>query len=136
MLYYRYNKGPRGRMYGHGGRRPGLMILGILGMIGFAPVGLAVLFGLFVGAMGVVGGLIGAAGGLFGAAAEMMSELPSAVFSGGSLVIGIVIGLILYNRRKNRNTGSEEAREEETKGAYTQEQTEYYPTETYRHYGA
>ena len=77
MLYYRNNRGPRGRMYGHGGRRPGLMILGILGLIGFAPVGLAVLFGLLVGVMGVFGGLIGAAGGLIGATAEIMSEMPS-----------------------------------------------------------
>jgi len=136
MLYYRNNRGPRGRMYGHGGRRPGLMILGILGLIGFAPVGLAVLFGLFVGAMGVLGGVIGAAGGLIGAVYEIIWELPSIVFSGGSLLIGIVIGLILYNRRKNRNTASDDAREEETKGAYVQEETEYYPTETYRHYGA
>ena len=129
MLYYRNNRGPRGRMYGHGGRRPGLMILGILGLIGFAPFGLAVLFGLCVGAIGVVGGLISAA-------ADILSELPSAAFSGGSLVIGIVIGLILYNRRKNRNTDSEDVQEEETKGTYAQEKTEYYPTETYRHYGA
>ena len=136
MFFYRFNRGPRGRMFGHGGRRPGLMILGILGLIGFAPIGLAVLLGLCVGAVGVVGGLLGAAGGLIGVAAEIISELPSAVFSGGSLVIGIVIGLILYNRRKNRNTDSDDAREEETKDVYTQEETEYYPTETYRHYGA
>ena len=129
MLYYRNNRGPRGRMYGHGGRRPGLMILGILGLIGFAPVGLAVLLGLCVGVFGICGGLITAA-------AEILSELPSAVFSGGSLVIGIVIGLILYNRMKNRNTASDDAREEETKGAYVQEETEYYPTETCRHSGA
>ena len=129
MLYYRNNRGPRGRMYGHGGRRPGLMILGILGLIGFAPFGLAVLFGLCVGAIGVAGGLISAA-------VDILSELPSAAFSGGSLVIGIVIGLILYNRRKNRNTDSEDVQEEETKGTYAQEETEYYLTETYRRYGA
>ena len=129
MLYVRYNRGPRGRMYGHGGRRLGLMILGILGLIGFAPIGLAVLFGLCVGLFGVFGGLVTAA-------AEILSELPSAVFSGSSLVIGTVIGLILYNRRKNRDTASEDTREEETGGAQTQEETEYYPTETYRHFGA
>jgi len=128
-MYYRYNRGPRGRMYGHGGRRPGLMILGILGLIGFAPIGLAVLFGLCVGLFGVFGGLVTAA-------AEILSELPSAVFSGSSLVIGTVIGLILYNRRKNRDTASDDTREEETGGARTQEETEYYPTETYRHSGA
>ena len=111
------------------------MILGILGLIGFAPVGLAVLFGLLVGVMGVFGGLIGAAGGLIGATAEIMSEMPSAVYSGGGLVIGIVIGLILYNRRKNRNTDSAEA--QETDSAGTAETGEaYYPTETYRHFGA
>jgi len=128
MLYYRHNRGPRGRLYGHGGRRLGLMILGILGLIGFAPIGLAVLFGLGIGAFGVIGGLIAAA-------SEILSEMPSAVFSGGSLVIGIMIGLILYNRGKNRNTASDDAREEETKDAYVQEKTEYYPTETYRHDG-
>ena len=136
MLYYRNNRGPRGRMFGHGGRRPGLMILGILGLIGFAPVGLAVLFGLLVGVIGVFGGLIGAADGLIGATAEIMSEMPSAVYSGGGLVIGIVIGLILYNRRKNRNTASDDAREEEINASCAQEETEYYPTETYRHFGA
>lgn len=129
MLYYRNNRGPRGRMYGHGGRRPGLMILGILGLIGFAPIGLAVLLGIVVGVMGVIGGLISVAG-------EVLSELPSAAFSGSSLVIGIVIGLILFNRRKNRETDSNEARKEEIKDTCAQEETEYYPTETYRHYGA
>ena len=128
-MFYRYNSFPLGCMYGHGGRRPGLMILGILGLIGFAPIGLAVLFGLCVGLFGVFGGLVTAA-------AEILSELPSAVFSGSSLVIGTVIGLILYNRRKNRDTASEDTREEETGGAQTQEETEYYPTETYRHFGA
>lgn len=129
MLYYRNNRGPRGRMYGHGGRRPGLMILGILGLIGFAPVGLAVLFGLGIGIVGVIGGLIAVA-------ADILSELPAGVFSGGGLMIGIAAGLLLYNRGKNRNTGSDEVQEDETKGAYAQEETEYYPTETERHHGA
>ena len=128
-MFYRYNMGPRGRMNGHGGRRPGLTILGILGLIGFAPVGLAVLLGLCVGVFGVFGGLLAAA-------AEILTSLPSAAFSGASVVFGIVIGLILYNRRKNRDTASEDTREEETGGAQTQEETEYYPTETYRHFGA
>ena len=121
-MFYRYNMGPRGRMNGHGGRRPGLMILGILGLIGFAPVGLAVLLGLCVGVFGVFGGLLAAA-------AEILTSLPSAAFSGASVVFGIVIGLILYNRRKNRNTDSAEA--QETDSAGTAEKGEaYYPTET------
>ena len=127
-MYYRYNRGPRGRMYGHGGRRPGLMILGILGLIGFAPVGLAVLLGLCVGVFGVFGGLLAAA-------AEILTSLPSAAFSGASVVFGIVIGLILYNRRKNRNTDSAEAPETDSAGNAETEEA-YYPTETYRHFGA
>lgn len=34
------------------------------------------------------------------------------------------------------HTDSDDAREEENKGVNTQKETEYYPTETYRHYGA
>ena len=127
-MYYRYNRGPRGRMIGHGGRRPGLMILGILGLMGFAPLGLAVLLGLGVGMIGVVGGLIELA-------AEILSSLPSVAFSGSSLIIGILIGLILYNRKRDRNTDSADAQGKETAGACAQEETEYYPAETFRSNG-
>ena len=128
-MYYRYNRGPRGRMFGHGGRRPGLMILGILGLIGFAPLGLAVLLGLGIG-------MIGAVGGLIEFAAEILSSLPSVAFSGSSLIIGILIGLILYNRIRDRNTDSADAQGKETAGACAQKETEYYPVESFRSNGA
>lgn len=140
-MYVRYNRGPHGRMNRHGGRRPGLMILGIIALIHLAPAILAAFFGLLVGLIGVAGGLIAAVGGMTAAFSDILSELPSGFFSGGSLVIGIVIGLILYNRRKNRNAAEADVREEETAGTETPAgfetpAEEYEPTETCHHYGA
>ena len=129
MFFYRNNVGPRGRMFGHGGRRPGLMILGILGLLGFAPIGLAVLFGLFVGGIGVIGGLLTAV-------IEILSALGSGVFSVGGVAIGIVIGLLLYNRNRKGATDRKEAESTGTTGTGAQAAEEYYPTENFRSYGA
>lgn len=132
MFFYRNNVGPRGRMFGHGGRRPGLMILGILGLLGFAPIGLAVLFGLFVGEIGVIGELLTAA-------IEILSALGSGVFSVGGVAIGIVIGLLLYNRNRKGTADRKEAESTGTTGAAdtgAQAAEEYYPTENFRSYGA
>lgn len=130
MFFYRNNVGPRGRMFGHGGRHPGLMILGILGLLGFAPIGLAVLFGLFVGGIGVIGGLLTAA-------IEILSALGSGVFSVGGVAIGIVIGLLLYNRnRKGASAARKEAESTGTADTGAQAAEEVYPTENFRSYGA
>ncbi len=132
MFFYRNNVGPRGRMNGHGGRRPGLMILGILGLLGFAPIGLAVLFGLFVGGIGVIGGLLTAA-------IEILSALGSGVFSVGGVAIGIVIGLLLYNRNRKGTADRNEAESTGTTDAAdtgAQAAEEVYPTENFRSYGA
>ena len=129
MFFYRNNVGPRGRMYGHGGRRPGLMILGILGLLGFAPIGLAVLFGLFVGGIGVIGGLLTAA-------IEILSALGSGVFSVGGVAIGIVIGLLLYNRNRKGAADRNEAESVDTTGTGAQAAEEYYPTENFRSFNA
>ena len=80
------------------------MILGILGLLGFAPIGLAVLFGLFVGGIGVIGGLLTAA-------IEILSALGSGVFSVGGVAIGIVIGLVAFRCFRNRQR-EEAARQE------------------------
>jgi membrane associated rhomboid family serine protease len=128
MLYYRYNKGPHGRMNRHGGRRPGLTILGIIGLIYLAPVILAATFGVCIGVFGIIGGLITAA-------SEILSSLPEAAYSVGGVFIGILIGLILYNRNRDRKNASAESQEAEAYDSDTQEDT-YDPTETYRHYGA
>ena len=130
MFFYRYNRGPRGRMNGHGGFRPGLMILGILGLIGFAPIALAVLSGLCIGGIAVFGGLLTAV-------IEILSELGSEAFSVGGVAVGIVIGLLLYNR--NRKGASADRKEAENKGTTdtgSQVTEEYYPTESFRNYGA
>ena len=130
MFIYRNSMGPRGRMNGHGGLRPGLMILGILGLLGFAPIALAVLFGLFVGGIGVIGGLLTVA-------FEFLSELGSEAFSIGGVAIGIVIGLLLYKR--NRKGAAADRKEAENKGTTdtgAQTAEEYYPTESFRSYGA
>ena len=78
------------------------MILGILGLLGFAPIGLAVLFGLFVGGIGVIGRLLTAA-------IEILSALGSGAFSVGGVAIGIVIGLLLYNRNRKGAADRNEA---------------------------
>ena len=116
-------------MNGHGGRRPGLMILGILGLLGFAPIGLAVLFGLFVGGIGVIGGLLTAA-------IEILSALGSGVFSVGGVAIGIVIGLLLYNRNRKGAADRKEAESVDTTGTGAQAAEEYYPTENFRSFNA
>ena len=131
MFIYRYNRGPRGRMNGHGGFRPGLMILGILGLIGFAPIGLAVLSGLFIGGIAVFGGLLSA---VIGA----LSELGAEALSSGGLAIGIVIGLLLYsmNRKKGTSASRREAENTGVADIGTKAEEEYYPTENYRSFGA
>ena len=128
MFFCRYNKGPRGRIFGHRGS-PAVMILAIFGLIGFAPVALAVLFGLLVGAMGVVGGLIAAAG-------SILSSLPSAVFSGGGVILGIIIGLLLYYRNRTGKEAAADTQKKESTGTAVREETEYYPADHYRSYGA
>ena len=121
-MFYRYNRGPRGRMFGHRGNPVGV-ILAVIGLIFFSPIAFAVLIGLLCGAAGVIGGLAAAAAGI-------LSGLRSVAFPGGGLIVGIVIGLILYNRNRSRKT--EAADREETS---PQAEEEYYPTQNYRSFG-
>ena len=135
MFFYRFNRGPRGRMFGHRGSPVG-MILAIFGLISLAPVALAVLSGLFVGFLGVVGGLVAVA-------ASVLSSLGSEVVAGGSVLVGILISLLLY---RSIHAWKAAAREEKEESAPAAEKTdekmadekeeEYYPTDTYRSYGA
>lgn len=135
MFFYRFNRGPRGRMFGHRGSPVG-MILAIFGLISLAPVALAVLSGLFVGFLGVVGGLVAVA-------ASVLSSLGSEVVAGGSVLVGILIGLLLYRSihawkvaaREEKEESAPAAKKTDEKKAEEKEE-EYYPTDTYRSYGA
>ncbi len=135
MFFYRFNRGPRGRMFGHRGSPVG-MILAIFGLISLAPVALAVLSGLFVGFLGVVGGLVAVA-------ASVLSSLGSEVVAGGSVLVGILIGLLLYRSIHAWKAAAREEKEESAPAAEKadekmadEKEEEYYPTDTYRSYGA
>ena len=135
MFFYRFNRGPRGRMFGHRGSPVG-MILAIFGLISLAPVVLAVLSGLFVGFLGVVGGLVAVA-------ASVLSSLGSEVVAGGSVLVGILIGLLLYRSIHAWKAAAREEKEESVPAAEKTDEKkaeekaeEYYPTDTYRSYGA
>ena len=105
------------------------MILAIFGLISLAPVALAVLSGLFVGFLGVVGGLVAVA-------ASVLSSLGSEVVAGGSVLVGILIGLLLYNRNRKGAADREEAENTGTADTGAQAAEEVYPTENFRSYGA
>lgn len=100
---HRYNMGPRGRKFGRGGFRPEI-IPGILGLMFFGWIILAVL-----------GGLLGAGFMILGSVVSGLARLAPRVFSGilssKSLVAGLIIGLIWYFRthRRNGDTAKEEA---------------------------
>ena len=135
MFFYRFNRSPRGRMFGHRGSPVG-MILAIFGLISLAPVALAVLSGLFVGFLGVVGGLVAVA-------ASVLSSLGSEVVAGGSVLVGILIGLLLYRSIHAWKAAAREEKEESAPAAEKadekmadEKEEEYYPTDTYRSYGA
>ena len=112
------------------------MILAIFGLISLAPVALAVLSGLFVGFLGVVGGLVAVA-------ASVLSSLGSEVVAGGSVLVGILIGLLLYRSIHAWKAAAREEKEESAPAAEKadekmadEKEEEYYPTDTYRSYGA
>ena len=94
MFFYRFNRGPRGRMFGHRGSPVG-MILAIFGLISLA------------------------------------------------VLVGILIGLLLYRSihawkaaaREEKEESAPAAKKTDEKKAEEKEE-EYYPTDTYRSYGA
>lgn len=92
---YRYNMGPRGRKFGHRGFRPEIF-LGILGLMFFGWIILA-----------VIGGLLGAGfmilGSVVSGLARVAPRLFSGILSSRSLAVGLVIGLIWYFRTHRRN---------------------------------
>ena len=103
---YRYNMGPRGRKFGHRGFRPEIF-LGILGLMFFGWIILA-----------VIGGLLGAGFMILGSVVSGLARLAPRLFSGilssRSVVAGLILGLIWYFRthKKDGNTAKEEAKQE------------------------
>lgn len=75
-------------------------------------------------------------GGLLTAVIEILSALGSGVFSVGGVAIGIVIGLLLYNRNRKGAADREEAESTGTADTGAQVTEEVYPTENFRSYGA
>ena len=100
---YRYNMGPRGRKFGHRGFRPEIF-LGILGLMFFGWIILA-----------VIGGLLGAGFMILGSVVSGLARIAPRLFSGilssRSLVAGLILGLIWYFRthKKDENAAREEA---------------------------
>ena len=100
---YRYNMGPRGRKFGRGGFRPEIF-LGILGLMFFGWIILA-----------VIGGLLGAGFMILGSVVSGLARIAPRLFSGilssRSLVVGLIFGLIWYFRthRKDGTAAKEEA---------------------------
>ena len=92
---YRYNMGPRGRKFGHRGFRPEIF-LGILGLMFFGWIILA-----------VIGGLLGAGFMILGSVVSGLARIAPRLFSGilssRSLVVGLIFGLIWYFRTHKRN---------------------------------
>ena len=99
----RYNMGPRGRKSGHREFRPEIF-LGILGLMFFGWIILA-----------VIGGVLGAGIMILGSVVSGLARLAPRLFSGilssRSLVVGLIFGLIWYFRthKKDGNAAKEEA---------------------------
>ena len=100
---YRYNMGPRGRKTVHGGFRPEIF-LGILGLMFFGWIILAVIGGLLGAGFMVLGSVVS---GL----ARIAPRLFRGILSSRSLIVGFIFGLIWYFRthRKDEGTAKEEA---------------------------
>ena len=67
----------------------------------------ALMFGGWI-VVAVLGGILGLVGSIIGGVFEGLGSLASGAFTGSGLVIGIVIGLVLYFWLKKRNTVKEE----------------------------
>lgn len=118
-MFFYTNMGPRGRRTGHGGFLPGIL-LGVFGLMFGGWIVLAVL-GVILGVFAMV------LGPMIGIFASGVSWIFNTIFSGSGFVLGIVIGLIWYFSRKNRNTSSRNDDDDEE---------EYFETRHYNSYGA
>lgn len=118
-----FNMGPRGRMFGHRGFRPGIF-LGVLGL----------LFGGWI-ILAVLGGLLGAGimilGTVFSVLARIISRIVPVLLSSKGFIAGLAIGLIWALKNRKRNQASE--KDEETEEEKTEESI--IETQHYRFHG-
>ena len=78
---------------------------GLLGGLLILPV---LMFGGWI-AIAVIGGVLGLIGSVIGGIFTGLSYLTSAAFSGGGLVVGIVIGLVAFYCFRNRKSAESDA---------------------------
>ena len=76
-----------------------------LGSLLILPV---LMFGGWI-AIAVIGGVLGLIGSVIGGIFTGLSYLTSAAFSGGGLVVGIVIGLVAFYCFRNRKSAESDA---------------------------
>ena len=67
----------------------------------------ALMFGGWM-AIAVIGGVLGLVGSIIGGIFSGLASLASSAFSGNGVLIGIVIGLVLYFGLKKKNEAQEE----------------------------
>ena len=81
--------------------------------MGFFPMGglfilPALMFGGWI-AVAVLGGILGLLGSIIGGVLEGLTSLASGAVTGGGLLIGIALGLVLFFRLKKRNETTKES---------------------------
>ena len=100
MIRNTWNMGPRGRRNAHRGFRPEIF-LGIIGLICFGWVILAVIFGLLGAGVMVFGSVLS---GL----ARVLPRVLTRVVTSRSVVAGLILGLVWYFRTHRKNTEAKE----------------------------
>ena len=102
MIRNTWNMGPRARRNAHRGFRPEIF-LGIIGLMCFGWVILALVFGLLGAGVMVFGSVLS---GL----ARVLPRVLTRAITSRSVIAGLILGLVWYFRTHKRNT---EAKEEE-----------------------
>lgn len=122
----RCNMGPRGRMNGHRGFRPEIF-LGIIGLMFFGWIILA-----------VIGGLLGAGFMVLGSVVRGLARVAPRLFASRSVAVGLALGLVWYFRTHRRNAEEKKNTENECSGTVdgAAAEAEVIEAPAYRSFGA
>ena len=128
-MYRGFSMGPRGRMFGHRGFRPGIFA-GIIGLIFFGWIIVA-----------IVGALLGCGLMFLSAIAHALAHIAPRLFAGllssRSVIAGLIIGLVWYFRTHRRNAPRHETvRESGSSADGAAAETEIVETQNYRTFNA